>query len=158
MINEMRESMERHIVNSITISTVSFSKFPGPRYCNQGEFSGEEYYHKVLNNAFVEALNRRAALQINLDGTTGYSAGFLDEAIGNLVYDFTKDIVTTHLKIISSEAPRWAEMVHTDILDQWEQRRIENNPPKKTKPHPAWSRMVNGMVINDIWIAETKTI
>lgn len=76
----------------ISIAVTSFSQSPGPRYCEQGEDSGEEFYHKVLNTAFVEALGKKIHLEIILDGADGYASSFLDEAIGNLVFDFGESV------------------------------------------------------------------
>lgn len=70
------------------IAVINYSLDPGPRYVRQGEDSGEDYYHKVLNHEFYEALISGQVLEVSLDGTSGYASSFLDEAFGNLVYDF----------------------------------------------------------------------
>ena len=33
-----------------TIKVREYSEYPGPRYVEQGEFSGEEFYHTILKN------------------------------------------------------------------------------------------------------------
>ena len=59
-----------------------FSEFPGPRYCKQGSYSGEAFYHKVLNEAFADALEKA---QNKIEG-----AG---EELGKLVGTRTRQMI-----------------------------------------------------------------
>ena len=130
----------------MTISILSdFNESPGPRYCKQGKASGEEFYHKILNSKFADAIKSKQKLQLNLDGTDGYMSSFWDEAIGNLVFDFSSQKVNEYLEIISKEEPVWKE------------RRIKNDTPKKTSQndHKAWFRLVNGQLEQKIWISSS---
>lgn len=104
-----------------------FSEYPGPRYIKQGKFSGEEFYYKTLNPAFAEAVNSGVNLNVVLDGTAGYASSFLDESFGNLVYDFTMDIVKSKIKIISKDEPDWIDMIENQTFVQWEKRRSDND-------------------------------
>ncbi|MBO6659480.1 MAG: STAS-like domain-containing protein [Roseivirga sp.] len=121
-----------------------FTEFPGLRHCSISEDSGELYYHKVLNSEFANSLSDKSDLILNLDQTTGYPPSFLDEAIGNLVYDFTLDVVKSNLKIISEEEPDLLDLIEKETFPQWEKRRVDSVKPKKTKRHEPWFRFLNG--------------
>lgn len=111
----------------ITISIVNdFDEYPGLRNCSISEASGEEFYHKILNKKFVEAYNTNDKLEVILDGTGGFASSFLDEAFGNLVYDFTLPVVKQRLIIISNEEPHWKDMIESQTMPQWEERRKRN--------------------------------
>ncbi len=126
-----------------TIKVREYSEYPGPRYVEQGEFSGEDFYHTILNKAFTEAYKDNSVLNVDLDNTAGYMSSFLDEAFGNLVYDFSKDIVEKHLHVISDQEPDWIAMLHNESFLQWEQRRLKQEKPKKTVSHPQWYKLIN---------------
>ena len=128
-----------------------FSEYPGLRHCSISERSGEEFYHSVLNKAFKEAYEQDSNLIVNLDNTAGYASSFLDEAFGNLVFDFTLDIVKKSITIISNQEPHWKDMIENQTYQQWEERRIDNNNPKVTKSHDAWFRLVNNNIESKIW-------
>lgn len=106
----------------LTIAVTDFSVSPGPRYCNQGEDSGELFYHKILNPSFTQAINEDKILEIILDGADGYASSFLDEAFGNLVYDFGQDVVIPRISIISKE-PEWIDMIKKDTCPQWQKKK-----------------------------------
>jgi hypothetical protein len=107
-----------------TISVLEdFSEFPALRHCNISDESGEKFYHNVLNKAFKEAYDLNEKLIVNLDATAGYASSFLDEAFGNLVYDFTLDIVKSNTEIISEQEPHWKDMIINQTYPQWEARR-----------------------------------
>lgn len=124
----------------IELKVLDYSISPGPRYCNQGDESGEDFYHKVLNKVFYDALKEDIKLHINLDGPDGYASSFLDEAFGNLVYDFGKDVVLKHVQIISNEEPEWIDMIQNNTYGEWERRRINAEEPTCTTEHEAWYR------------------
>jgi len=142
------EEKKRQIVR-----VMAFSTSPGPRYCDQGEDSGEEFYHKVLNPSFSEAYDQKKKLLIDLDGPDGYASSFLDEAFGNLVFDFGKDVVESMASIKSDEEPEWIQMIKTNTYPLWEKRRIEGKPPKKTVEHESWDRLYRGKVEKRVWIS-----
>ena len=137
----------------IDLKVLDYSISPGPRYCNQGEESGEDFYHKLLNKAFYDAYEQGAKLRINLDGPDGYASSFLDEAFGNLVYDFTKELVLKYVQIISDEEPEWIEMLEQDTYVKWQTRRVNQSAPKITKEHEGWYRINNESIENNIWIS-----
>jgi len=137
--------------NKITIAVTDFSISPGPRYCNQGEDSGELFYHNVLNPNFAKACKEDDIICVVLDGADGYASSFLDEAFGNLVYDFGEDLVLKHIKIISEEEPEWIKMIQDDTCKQWQKRRDERQSPKITIQHPAWVRYDGGTLKCEVW-------
>ena len=129
----------------------NFSEFPALRHCNISDNSGEEFYHKVLNKVLKDAYEKGEKLTVNLDNTAGYASSFLDEAFGNLVYDFTLDVVKKNIEIISYQEPHWKDMIENQTYMQWEKRRKNNQNPKVTKNHEAWFRLENNQLKSKIW-------
>src|SRR5690606_36087113 len=117
-----------------------YTEYPGPRYCNQGDYSGEDFYHVILNPKFAEAFEESKKLVVDLDSTAGYASSFLDEAFGNLVYDFRLENVTKFLEIISKQEPDWKDMIINEVFNDWESRRISDKSPRKTVRHEEWYR------------------
>ena len=107
----------------------NFSEFPGLRHCDISDKSGEEFYHTVLNITFKEAVEADDKLTVNLDKTAGYASSFLDEAFGNLVYDFTLEVVRKNVIIISIQEDHWKEMLENQTYIQWEDRRVSGQRP-----------------------------
>ena len=136
----------------ITISVFSdFSEFPGLRHCAISENSEEEFYHNVLNKAFKEAYDNKTKLTINLDNTAGYASSFLDEAFGNLIFDFTLENVKKTVEIISEQEPYWKEMIESKTYPEWESRRKKGERPKITIDHLPWYRLQNNKIVCEIW-------
>lgn len=128
-----------------------FSEYPGLRHCVISEKSGEEFYHSVLNKEFKEAYEKGSKLIVNLDNTAGYASSFLDEAFGNLVFDFTLEVVKKTITIISNQEPHWKDMIENQTYQQWEERRMTKNNPKVTKIHSEWFRLINNKIESKIW-------
>ncbi|MBP1631319.1 MAG: hypothetical protein H6Q15_2212 [Bacteroidetes bacterium] len=120
-----------------------FSVYPGLRHVSMSQSSGEEFYHKILNGKFYEAYSKGEMLVLNLDNTGGYPPSFIDESIGNLVYDFSLAKVKEHLTIISEQEPSWLDYLNSHTYPLWEQRRIEKSIPKKTISHEPWYQLNN---------------
>ena len=136
----------------ITINIASeFSEFPGLRHYNISDHSGEVFYHSILNPKFAQAYQNNEKIQIDIDSTAGYASSFLDEAFGNLVYDFTLEVVLEKIIIISEQEPHWKEMILNQTMPEWEKRRKNNKQPKVTKEHQPWYRLVNKKLILDVW-------
>ena len=138
--------------SKIVLSIMSYSTSPGPRYCDQGDDSGEDFYHQILNAKFYEAYTSDTILVVDLDGPDGYASSFLDEAFGNLVYDFGKDVVKKHIIIKSDEEPEWKSMLVNDTFEEWEKRRKDSDAPKVTKEHEDWYRIDNNTMKKGKWI------
>ncbi len=128
------------------VNVKDFSEYPGLRHCSISDDSGEEFYHKVLNNAFKLAYENKKKIKINLDSTAGYAPSFLDEAFGNLVYDFGLETVQKNVIIISEEEPDLKDMILNETYKQWQKRREKNDTPRKTREHEPWFRLVNGKI------------
>jgi hypothetical protein len=142
-----------------TISVLEhFSEFPTLRHCNISDKSGEEFYHTVLNKAFKEAYEKGEKLVVNLDATAGYASSFLDEAFGNLVYDFTLDIVKKNVEIISDQEPHWKTMIVDQTFIQWESRRKGKQRPVVTAQHEAWYRLIDNQLKLDVWEQPAATV
>lgn len=84
-----------------------FSRTPGPRYADEGDFSGEEFRHSVLSPLVREAMAAGKSLFIDIDGTAGYGTSFLEEAFGGLVRNENVDgeELISRLQLKSDEEP-----------------------------------------------------
>lgn len=129
------------------INVFTFTEYPGLRHCSISDDSGEEFYHKVLNKEFKKCFENQDFLTVNLDGTAGYAPSFLDEAFGNLVYDFGLISVKKILKIISEEETDLIDLLENETFKQWEQRRVNKVFPKKTIKHDAWFKLIDNNII-----------
>ena len=130
-----------------------FSETPGPRYCRQGPDSGEEFYHRILNKEFAEVYQKDDYLILDLDNTNGYMSSFLDEAIGNLVYDFGEEVVMKRLSFISDEEPGWIKVIKQKIIPEWQEHRNKKQEPTITSAkHKEWYRLDNKTLKSKIWI------
>lgn len=77
-----------------------FSKFPGGRYLSDGPYSGEKFRKDLL----IPALEKDNFVSINLDGTMGLPASFLEEAFGGLVRGgYDKDYLLSKIEIKTTE-------------------------------------------------------
>ena len=128
-----------------------FTEYPGLRHCEISDDSGEEFYHKVLNKAFKEALDNKEKLLIDLDGTAGYAPSFVDESFGNLIFDFTKEIVVKTIEFKSLEEPSWIKIIREETFVEWEQRRKQDTKPKITGVHEDWYRLNGDQVEHGKW-------
>ena len=91
---------------TIQIAT-EFTKFPGPRYKINGDFSGEVFREEVLRIALSDAIKNNVTLTVVLDDVAGYGSSFLEEAFGGLLrHGFTKEQLDNHLKI-DARTPRF---------------------------------------------------
>lgn len=88
-----------------------FSNTPGARYISDGDFSGQEFFEKILEPSFLEVKDNEDTLIVNLDNTDGYATSFLDEAFGGLARKYGKDIALTKIEFISHEEPYLIEEI-----------------------------------------------
>lgn len=135
----------------MVIRIADIMEYPGLRNCNISDDSGEEFYHSYLNKAFYDVFEKKENLVIDLDGTAGYASSFLDEAFGNLVYDFTLENVKKYVSIKSSEEPHWKSMIETKTFIEWEKRRREGKRPTVTQNHLPWYRIQEGVMERKVW-------
>jgi len=92
-------------MDRIIINVKDFSKTPGSRYKEEGDFSGEEFRESILEPKFEEALKSNNRIIINLDGTIGYGTSWLEEVFGGLARKYGKEKVNEIIDIISDEEP-----------------------------------------------------
>jgi hypothetical protein len=64
---------------------IDFSRTPGARFPEEGEFSGKEFREEILLPKLKEAIKTKDKLEVNLDGTAGMGTSFLEEAFGGLI-------------------------------------------------------------------------
>lgn len=76
-----------------------FSSTPGPRYRQNGRFSGEEFLDTILKDKFLEAERENKKLVVNVDGLAGYPSSFIDGSFGELIRNFGRKRVEKTLKI-----------------------------------------------------------
>ena len=119
------------IMEQIRIKVLDFTETPGPRYIRQDKIgesnSGEAFYLQTLNEAFSQAYKENKQLVLELDGVSGYPSSFLDEAIGELVFDFTLEIVEKYLDFDTHMYKRRVAQVKEETYPQWEERRKKND-------------------------------
>lgn len=117
-------------MKQIEYKVLDFTEYPGPRYTDQGEFSGEYFYNNIIKPQFQIAIDTDSIFVVNLDDTAGYASSFLDECFGNLVFDFDYNEIKKRLKIISNQEPDWNEIIFTETLPEWLKKK-ENNVDRK---------------------------
>lgn len=119
----------------------------GLRHADISDDSGEDFYHDHLNAWFFKAYTEQSKILIDLDDTSGYAPSFLDEAFGNLIYDFGYKSVTDLLEIKSDQEPHWKTMLQEETYLQWESRRSDQEKPRKSRKHNPWYKFVNGTIL-----------
>jgi|CXWL01.1.fsa_nt_gi hypothetical protein len=133
-----------------TIKVKDFAEVPGLRSSKISEDSGEDYYHEQLNTAFAEAYRTKNKLEVDLDGTRGLLPSFLDEAFGNLVYDFSLKWVKELIVITSTIEPHWIPYIWKKS-DEWESRRVGQQNRIVTKTHEPWYALVDDKLVKKQW-------
>lgn len=96
-----------------------FSSTPGPRYIEEGEWSGQDLREKHLKGLVNEAIKQSRSLIIDLDGTAGFGTSFLEEAFGGLIREdqFSGETLRRTLKFKSDEEPYLIEDIWEYIDD-----------------------------------------
>lgn len=84
---------------------VDFSKVPGPRYRDEGPFSGEQFRDEILEPAFLKSKEKGLGIIVNLDGVAGYATSFLEESFGGLARKYGSAEVSSLIKVISHDEP-----------------------------------------------------
>lgn len=136
-----------------------YSLYTGLRYCKRSDHSGEDFYHTKLNAWFASAIENNEEITIVLDGgEDGYGPSFLDEAFGNLVYDFTLDVVRRWLHIDPEGDSEWGEGIEEETYTIWEENRKNQVEPVKTEDHDPWYRLVDGVLVKKVWIQKSEQV
>ena len=93
-----------------------YTKTPGGRFIDEGEFSGEDFRNRILAPKFEECQKNGDELVVNLDGGYGYGSSFLEEAFGGLARKtHNKNIL--NIKFISEEEPKLIEDIKKYMED-----------------------------------------
>ena len=143
------------------IVSKDYSPITGLRYCKRSDHSGEDFYHKKLNTWFANAYQTKEEMTIVLDGgEDGYGPSFLDEAFGNLVYDFTLAVVRRWLIIDSAGDPEWRESIEEETFPDWEENRKKKDAPIKTEDHEPWYRLLDDSdaLVKKVWVDKADQI
>ena len=82
-----------------------FSDVPGPRFKNEGDYSGEEFRERLLKPRFDQAEASGEKLLVDLDGGFGYATSFLEEAFGGLARQYSPETVLEVLEFKSEDEP-----------------------------------------------------
>jgi hypothetical protein len=84
-----------------------YSRTPGARLESEGPFSGARFRREYLAPRLKHAMEWGELLIVDLDGTAGLSASFLDEAFGGLtrLCLFNYRNLHSHLRLESTEEP-----------------------------------------------------
>lgn len=90
-----------------------FSKTPGGRTIDSGDFSAELLLKNILIPQMEEAKKYNATVVIDLDGTIGYAASFIDEVFSNPIFSSKDNKIP--VEIISKEEPSLIK----EIVDIW---------------------------------------
>jgi hypothetical protein len=92
-----------------------FSQCPGPRYSRQGPHSAEEL-RRLIRGRLAAAVLAGDVLDVDLDGTAGYAASFLEETFGGLVREVGPQGVFA-LHLTSKEEPELIDEVRRYIAE-----------------------------------------
>jgi hypothetical protein len=93
-------------MDNVNISIAKdYSRFPGPRYEKEGNFSGEIFRKEKFFPLIQHAIEKNIKVIIDLDGTAGYGTSFLEETFGGLIreHNLQYDHILKHIEIKSSE-------------------------------------------------------
>ena len=108
-----------------------FSRTPGPRFREEGDWSGEVFRESYLLPFIQNANAEGAIVLVDLDGTAGLGTSFLEESFGGLVRHnhYSQAELLKLLDFKSSEEPFLVEDIMTYIKDA----EIEKNSLNSTE-------------------------
>jgi hypothetical protein len=93
-----------------------FSRTPGPRFKNEGKYSGEAFL-EVLRERFKKARELNTRLLVDLDGAAGYATSFLEAAFGGLAREEDQQVVLETLAFKSEDEPDLVEEIKQYIRE-----------------------------------------
>jgi hypothetical protein len=97
--------------------SVDFSDTPGARYYEDGDYSGQEFFEKVLLDKFERSLTAHEKLTIDFDDCYGFASSFLSESFGRLSSEFGAQKVRENISLISHQDPLLPKQVFS-IIDK----------------------------------------
>lgn len=107
----------------ITLSIAKdFSRIPGARFPEEGDYSGQEFRVNYLKPKLQEALSLNTKLRVILDGTAGLGTSFLEESFGGLIRidGFSYNDIMRTIELISEEDDEYIEEINEYLLDAHE--------------------------------------
>lgn len=106
------------IDQELTLHVREFTLYPGPRFREDGDYSGEEFRDEYLLPKYLDAVKNKVCLYVILEGTKGYASSFLEEAFGGLVRKGqNKKDLKKYLKVHSPDR-RWYEEEVYSYIDE----------------------------------------
>lgn len=109
----------------ITISIAKdFSRIPGARFPEEGDYSGQEFRTNVLLPKLKEAISSNTKLKVILDGTAGLGTSFLEESFGGLIRNdgFKYDDINQTIILVSDEDEEYIEEINEYLKAAHEQK------------------------------------
>ena len=82
-----------------------FGDTAGARDYDDGDFSGREFYDKLLLNRFLKAKENNYILLIDIDDFWGWPSSFVSGSFGVLSMEYGADLVLKHLNFKSDRNP-----------------------------------------------------
>ncbi|WP_082506314.1 STAS-like domain-containing protein [Deinococcus sp. Leaf326] len=103
-------------MSKIVISK-QFSKYPGGRYFEDGDYNGQKFREEYL----VKALQEESSVEVELDGTRGYDSSFLEEAFGGLIRDSGFALPDLDKRLILKSEDRFLlSEIRGYMMDAWQ--------------------------------------
>lgn len=109
----------------ITISIAKdFSRIPGARFPQEGDFSGQEFRTKILRPKLEKAISAHEKLKVILDGTAGLGTSFLEESFGGLIRidGFSYNDLMNTIELVSDEDDEYIEEINEYLKAAHEQK------------------------------------
>lgn len=94
-----------------------FSEFPGGRYQEEGDYSGEAFREEVLFPKYEKCEQENDKLSIDFDDTYGFATSFLEEAFGGLVRNHHKRGILNRIIIISKDDVTIPDLVRKYVTE-----------------------------------------
>ena len=95
-----------------------FSETLGGRYIKEGDYSGEEFYLKLLYPTFCKAIFNREKILIDLTGCLGFPTSFLDESFGRLAREHEGFKLNNIITLRCKDYPAICKVICDDFLSQ----------------------------------------
>ena len=92
-----------------------YTDTPGPRFCSQGDFSGEDFRETVLVPLLERAEKENEIIEINLDGAFGYPSSFLEESFGGLVRRRNDSSIRKYFSFVCTDEPSLLAEIEDDF-------------------------------------------
>ncbi|WP_034106657.1 STAS-like domain-containing protein [Pseudomonas lurida] len=88
---------------------LDFSRYPAGRYRTDSPYSAEDFRERLL----APSLKKNDVVEVDFDGSMGYSSSFLEEAFGGLIRKekFSKELLHKKLRLHYKEDPYLIEEI-----------------------------------------------